>query len=553
MMRFIAIFVSAALVLNLGRSHAEEDLRATLQAKLDQSKKILETSTVALEKATDEAEKKKHKASISYEQSMISNLQARLPFADKADAALREEITPLLKAIDATTALADIEKDPAQQKALNEKIAAMKKQISQTYTELGVRLEERLTRKFGQSLSNEPFDQVIAAVGREGNARIRIDESVGNIRPPLTLDARTKTLRDVLRAAAANANSDIQIDQGEVVILSSDEKWKRETRQKLSRKVTFEFVDTPLEEAIAFLRSLVNVTIVIDPKVIAGGLPTINLRVTDMGVDLALQWILRLADLEYDLRHRAVYVSKDLKNDKPVNLKADVLSELEKGSPEAVWKMEMVRGLSRQVSFEFVDTPVEEALNFLNSLSKVNIIVDPKAAAQGATKTPVTLRVQDMDMYETFYWICKLTDMQMELRNQAIFITPRPAPAVEAKAAPPAAELKAAPGGKVKLKLTNGNELEADADALNQVGALKDFVVNQMTDSAADGALFYKLPDDKPELLADVKTAIAKFAPAAKVVFDEKLKLLAVTSDDVKTLRLVAAMMRELNIGKITK
>jgi len=90
-----------------------------------------------------------------------------------------------------------------------------------------------------------------------------------------------------------------------------EESWKAEIRKKLQRKVTFEFVDTPLEEAIGFLRGLANVTMIVDPKVVAGGAaPAINLRVTDMSLDLALEWILKLADLEYALQDSAIYISK---------------------------------------------------------------------------------------------------------------------------------------------------------------------------------------------------------------------------------------------------
>jgi len=89
-----------------------------------------------------------------------------------------------------------------------------------------------------------------------------------------------------------------------------EEAWKSDIRKKLQRKVTFEFVDTPLDEAVSFLRSLANVTMIVDPKVIAGGAPAINLRVTDMSLDLALEWILKLADLEYALKDNAIFISK---------------------------------------------------------------------------------------------------------------------------------------------------------------------------------------------------------------------------------------------------
>jgi len=107
-----------------------------------------------------------------------------------------------------------------------------------------------------------------------------------------------------------------------------EDTWKQDIRKKLQRKVTFEFVDTPLEEAIAFLRSLANVTMIVDPKVTAAGAPTINLRVTDMSLDLALEWILRLADLEYALRDNAIFISKPNQLQSAVELRIYDVSDL---------------------------------------------------------------------------------------------------------------------------------------------------------------------------------------------------------------------------------
>jgi len=80
---------------------------------------------------------------------------------------------------------------------------------------------------------------------------------------------------------------------------TKEETWKADLIKKLQKKVTFDFVDTPLDEAVAFLRQISGVTIIVDPKVTAAGAaPNINLRVTDMSMDLALEWILRLANLD---------------------------------------------------------------------------------------------------------------------------------------------------------------------------------------------------------------------------------------------------------------
>jgi hypothetical protein len=45
--------------------------------------------------------------------------------------------------------------------------------------------------------------------------------------------------------------------------------------------------------------------------------------------------------------------------------------------------VQMIRSLGRRVSFEFIDTPLQEALCFLNSLAKVNLILDPRVTVRG--------------------------------------------------------------------------------------------------------------------------------------------------------------------------
>jgi type II secretory pathway component GspD/PulD (secretin) len=98
-------------------------------------------------------------------------------------------------------------------------------------------------------------------------------------------------------------------------------------------------------------------------------------------------------------------------------------AQVSKTRVEEPWKLEILRRLSRRVSFEFVDTPLQEALTFLNSLSKVNLILDPKAATAGAAQMKITLRVTDMDMETALKWILRLAELDFDLRNQAVFIT----------------------------------------------------------------------------------------------------------------------------------
>lgn len=51
--------------------------------------------------------------------------------------------------------------------------------------------------------------------------------------------------------------------------------------------------------------------------------------------------------------------------------------------------------MSRRVSFEFVETPLQEALTFLQVFCKCSMILDPRAATTGAGQLKISIRVKD--------------------------------------------------------------------------------------------------------------------------------------------------------------
>jgi hypothetical protein len=88
-------------------------------------------------------------------------------------------------------------------------------------------------------------------------------------------------------------------------------KWKRELQAKLQEPVSFDFIATPLEDVVSFLRNLKNVNIVVDKQAVAdrGGQLDVTLRLNDVKFEDALEWILRLVNLKYTLENGAIYVS----------------------------------------------------------------------------------------------------------------------------------------------------------------------------------------------------------------------------------------------------
>ena len=106
--------------------------------------------------------------------------------------------------------------------------------------------------------------------------------------------------------------------------VGAEEQWKQDIRRSLQKKVSFEFVDTPLHEALRFLQDLAEANIILDQQVMESGTgdTPINLKIGDMSLNLALDWILRLADLSYALKDDAIFIST------PDRLTEDVVMQI---------------------------------------------------------------------------------------------------------------------------------------------------------------------------------------------------------------------------------
>ena len=191
---------------------------------------------------------------------------------------------------------------------------------------------------------------------------------------------------------------------------NAEPEWKRGIRAKLRRKVGMELVDAPPTEVIAYLQTFAKVSMVVDPKAMAVVRSSVTLRVTNMPVDLALSWVLELAGLDWTLRNGAVFVS----------------------TPERVAALEPVRApvdpalhgaigkqFNRKVTFEFVDTPVGEAIQFIQTLTRCTIAADPEAD----TSKPVTVRINDQQLSNVFREMLKQAGLAYVVRDGAVYVS----------------------------------------------------------------------------------------------------------------------------------
>ncbi|MBM4032348.1 MAG: hypothetical protein FJ291_11235 [Planctomycetes bacterium] len=90
-----------------------------------------------------------------------------------------------------------------------------------------------------------------------------------------------------------------------------------------TKKVTFDFVDTPVADAMEFMRQLVGVNMVLAPEVDRQA--TLTLKGNDMLVGQALQWMARLVGAKMEVKDGAVVVqlAKEGEQDFPPKAKPD--------------------------------------------------------------------------------------------------------------------------------------------------------------------------------------------------------------------------------------
>ena len=95
--------------------------------------------------------------------------------------------------------------------------------------------------------------------------------------------------------------------------------WQQEIKAQMEKRISFDFVDTPLADVVAFLTNLTNTNMVLDPAAVEGDDVPVTLKVSDMKLEAALEWILRLVNLTYAFRDEAVFISTpDRVAEKPI-------------------------------------------------------------------------------------------------------------------------------------------------------------------------------------------------------------------------------------------
>jgi hypothetical protein len=140
------------------------------------------------------------------------------------------------------------------------------------------------------------------------------------------------------------------------------------------------------------------------------------------------------------------------------------------------WRKEARRRLQKKVNFEFVQAPFTEAVNFLQQVSDVNMVVAPEIYAD--RRRSVTLKMTQGTLELALDWISRLSDAHWVMRDHAVVLLKGASPLVPVK---PSDSMRDALNKKVNVEFDT-NEFE---DCVNYIRGLTD--VNILTDPKAFG------------------------------------------------------------------
>ena len=80
--------------------------------------------------------------------------------------------------------------------------------------------------------------------------------------------------------------------------------------RRMKQRLSVDFVETPLTDVAAFLRTVTDCNIVLDPKVLAAD-PRVTLKASDMELGSVLRWVTELTKIHMGFVDGAIWLSQE--------------------------------------------------------------------------------------------------------------------------------------------------------------------------------------------------------------------------------------------------
>jgi type II secretory pathway component HofQ len=194
-----------------------------------------------------------------------------------------------------------------------------------------------------------------------------------------------------------------------------------ELAKKLQSPLSVQFGGTPLQDVLRYLEEKGKVNIILNTSVpTVDPLLPITLKLDNVTLASAIAWTARLAGLVYIARDEAVFLTT------PGDLEPEWAEEMQTREQandrlaSKTWAPKLRAKLDDPTSFSFVNSPLAEALSFLSSFHKINIVLDPTFARAENT---VTLEVNGISLRSALGWLLRLKRLDYTLLDEAIFVS----------------------------------------------------------------------------------------------------------------------------------
>ncbi len=308
----------------------------------------------------------------------------------------------------------------------------------------------------------------------------------------------------------------------------------------LERKLSLEFQETPFREAIAFLRQVGSINLVLDPS--GARLPACTIKVANLPLKSILKLLTQTLGATFEIHDDFIYITADsgkAPQESDLITVADVPS-----AGRLAKKLE-----DTKVTLDLEEAPFEDVVEYMRQLSGLNIVVDPRSRILASD---LSLKVQDLSLRKVLYLACRLAGGKIEI-GEVVFITdgPRAKNAQPPGPVPAGVRLKSGDAvleaSRVVLSSPSGRSVEIEG-AL--AGRWAPRLVDQALDTAADGILVYRVSRDLQGVVGKddaeagrFRALAAKIAPGAEIIREDDL--LIVLGKDPSALRRVAAVIRQ--------
>lgn len=185
------------------------------------------------------------------------------------------------------------------------------------------------------------LNDVLADIKERTGVTVTLDPVVGNFgitpdQPTVNLELKRAKLRDALKAILAPHNLKAGIVR-EGLFISNDE---GVTAHQLRQSVTVDVVSTPFDKAIAALIADSGANVVIDPRVKAKASASVELKLDDVPLEVAIRLLAEVADLRAVRMSNVLFVTSP---ERALVLRQDADGPIPPSQPTAGFQTEGVR------------------------------------------------------------------------------------------------------------------------------------------------------------------------------------------------------------------